>query len=976
MPEATEKGSPLFCHEEFLEQLEINRATGVGKRASLLLQRLLLDERREFFKSTQGVNKGWRRSRLGGSSGSHFYAWWAPRGAQPLGSGGFDTAPEGAVFLRAIRHHDDHSPLDAQRFQQFYIPLSAGDVRDESLVPPPWTPQQARFANARQIVRTLRGFPGSGKTTALWHAAETAVKEAVLYVTYSRDLALLAQDYFAKLVPDHKRFRVVTFPELLRLLAGTQETPEPVRSARVRFVKEVSALAPRLLGPWENARTALYDEMHAHLIGSAMPEKIGRWPASPRRIPAKDYRLLRERSIGRGPAETVLEIAAALDRRLGRPIEDVFFPELALAAKGLERLKNPHSGWLTNLGLLGYDCIALDEAQDLTPLEALLLIELAQRNRIAPMTRTTFLAAGDEAQTVRPSDFEWGWFHDLLHTKLGTPTDFELRANLRSPQRIAEIINRVWVLYGNIARQARPSGSSKAELDDEGGDQVVFCTAQPGEELNELLNSFADREGLAMINLADQMPAWVPEQARTHVVSVTDVKGLDFHSVCILNGGEFLQRITSPTSDMRVASSVGGLTTRLAIDQLRVAVSRPAERLYWLDVAPTGGALKASRELLSEHAWELAMPVVPSVVLKSLEEEMLAVEERIRLCEADARQFLAVKPDIAWSRANQAVNLLGSQHSPGAVQDEALRRSVHQTCAEIAFCLAMRGEKLSPQLGAPDLWAEAKRHAFDVKLRSLETRLSIMQTLQARDAVPDGDAFGCISALSEFTEIEPWMRMEFQPSVDYWAGRIEALVKNPESAQGVAETLAGFYRLFEFPDKEARTRTIRLRAVDTLLAAEKPVPALRLLDLMPDADPLLRARAVQASGKFAEAAEMYLAADALDKALLCYRSIPDFAKSLEIVKRLGNVPAASSLLWLDRMRQLAEERPPEFNRVILPEEKKLLEGMLEAALGATRKKPAVRKAAAKKTAAKKAPAAAKKAPAAKKASGSPRRELY
>ena len=85
MPEATEKGSPLFCHEEFLEQLEANRATGVGKRASLLLQRLLLDERREFFKSTQGVNKGWRRSRLGGSSGSHFYAWWAPRGAQPLG---------------------------------------------------------------------------------------------------------------------------------------------------------------------------------------------------------------------------------------------------------------------------------------------------------------------------------------------------------------------------------------------------------------------------------------------------------------------------------------------------------------------------------------------------------------------------------------------------------------------------------------------------------------------------------------------------------------------------------------------------------------------------------------------------------------------------------------------------------------------------------------------------------------------------
>jgi len=961
MPEAPEKASPLFCHEEFLEQLESNRATGVGKRASLLLQRLLLDERREFFKPTQGVNKGWRRSRLGGSAGSHFYAWWAPRGAQPLGDGGFELAPEGAVFLRAIRHHDDHTPLEAHRFQQSYVALSAADVRDDSLVPAPWTPQQTKFANARQTVRTLRGFPGSGKTTALWHAAETAVKEAILYVTYSRDLALLAQDYFARLVPEHKRVRVVTFPELLRSIAGAQETPEPARAARTRFVKEVSALAPRLLGPWNDAKGALYDELHAHLIGSALPEKIGRWPKSARRMGVREYEAMRAHLIGRGPADCVLDIAGALDKRMGRPIEDCFFPELALAAKGLERLNGPHSGWLSNAGLLGYDCIALDEAQDLTPVESLLLIELAARNRATPGTRTTFLAAGDEAQTVRPSDFEWGWFHDLLHTKLGTPTDFELRANLRSPQRIAEIINRVWVLYGNIARQSRPSGNSKAELDDEGGDQVVFCTAQPGEELNELLESFASREGLALINLAEQMPAWIPERARPHIVSAADVKGLDFHSVCILNGGEFLQRIMSPGPEMRVSASIGGLTTRLAIDQLRVAVSRPAEKLYWLDVAPTGGALKASRELLSEQSWELAMPVVPAVVLKSLEEEMLAVEERIRLCEADARQFLAVKPDIAWSRANQAVNLLGPKLSPGAVQDKALRRSAHLTCVEIAFCLAMRGEKLSPQLGAPNLWAEATRHSYEVVDSSLRVALGVMSTLQQKDAVPDADVIRCINILGGLERIEPWMRLEFQPAVEYWAAKMERLVRRPEMADEVAHALPGYYKLFEVADFEARTRDIRLRAVDTLLTGEKPaaLQALKLLDLVPDADSLLRARAVQATGRFADAGEMFVAAGALEKALHCYRSIPDFEKSLGIAEKLGNVPAAESLLWLDRMRKLAEERPSGFNKQILPSEKKMLEDVLETALGATRRKPGVRKTVAKK--------AVEKKPAVKKA---------
>src|SRR5262245_31531320 len=79
-------GSPLFCHEEFLQQMEENRNSPVGKRASLLLQRLLVDVRRQYYKSTQGANRGWRRSPLGGNHGSHFYAWWAPAGAQSLKS--------------------------------------------------------------------------------------------------------------------------------------------------------------------------------------------------------------------------------------------------------------------------------------------------------------------------------------------------------------------------------------------------------------------------------------------------------------------------------------------------------------------------------------------------------------------------------------------------------------------------------------------------------------------------------------------------------------------------------------------------------------------------------------------------------------------------------------------------------------------------------------------------------------------------
>src|SRR5512138_510964 len=97
--------NPVFCHQEFLEKLAAHRLQPVGKRAALLMQHLAIDERRQHYKSTRGENQGWRRSRLGGNQGSHFYAWWAPRGAPPLRDGeGFSAAPEGAIFVRDIRH--------------------------------------------------------------------------------------------------------------------------------------------------------------------------------------------------------------------------------------------------------------------------------------------------------------------------------------------------------------------------------------------------------------------------------------------------------------------------------------------------------------------------------------------------------------------------------------------------------------------------------------------------------------------------------------------------------------------------------------------------------------------------------------------------------------------------------------------------------------------------------------------------------
>ncbi|MBZ5619424.1 MAG: hypothetical protein LAQ69_11980 [Acidobacteriia bacterium] len=938
------EGNPLFCHQEFLEKMEENRANTVGRRAALLLQRLLVDLRRQYYKPTVGENRGWRRSPLGGSHGSHFYAWWAPRGATPLKSNPeFESAPEGAIFLRDIRHHDDHRPLNPQSVAEHYLPIGVKELRREDYVPAPWTQAQARFADARQKIRLIKGFPGSGKTTALWHAADMAGRKSILYVTYSPELAALARDHFDKFAPGHNHFHVVTYAQFLRDLVGSDAPFEPVRQVRHAFVKEVSGFSPTILGPWASEKDALYDEMHAHLFGGLLPFAVGRFPGFPdRRITARQYRDLRERSIGRVAAEAAVEVCETLRRRDSRGVEGRFFRELDLAWKAVQQIRSQGPGRFAE-----FDCIALDEAQDLTPIEALAIVELAA----APSApgNLILLVAGDEAQTVRPTDFEWGWFQDLIHYRLASPIEFKLQTNLRSPKRIATLVNRVWDLYGAIAKSERPGGTGVAEIDDNAGDQVILCASKSGPELDELLEVFSEREGLALIAMGEEIPAYVPERLRDRVLTTFEAKGLDFQSVCILDAGRWLDRILQ-SRDRGRGLELEDLTKRLAIDQLRVALSRPAERLYWLDVNPNDRILGHSENMLSVGG-ERAYPVVPAVLLKTLEEEALDAEERVRLCESDAHQFLAVKPALAWSRARQAVALLGEPGGKFSVADPAARHSAHLTLCQVAFTLAFRKVNLPSEMGRVDLFEEASRSAD----RAERPRLAaILRAIGEYERDYSSEKLSSVTrlavALGRYSkDVEPWLLLELQARGAAWLQALEDQVDGiPDMVLELAPPL---YELFVPLEAKARTARLREKAIRALMRMKAHGAALRILQQTPDAEPKLIAECREGLGELELAAAEYLKAGSPQDALRCYRLIPDFDKSLELLDAVGKHPARESLLWLRQMRDLASERPAGFQKTILPAEKKLLEEVLQTALGVSRKKPAARRTPAVKKAA-------------------------
>jgi hypothetical protein len=504
------------------------------------------------------------------------------------------------------------------------------------------------------------------------------------------------------------------------------------------------------------------------------------------------------------------------------------------------------------------------------------------------------------------------------------------------------LVNPVNTLYSQLPKQERPSGSGATETDDDSSDQITLCTATPGPDLEPLLDAFADREGLAILSLSDRLPDWVPERIRPRVFTPMEAKGLDFHSVCVLNLGQSLERIQKMRrkgSDF----SVEPMTMRLAIDQIRVSVSRPAERLYCLEVSPTSAGLALVQELLQDRReWHPPPAVIPAAVLISLEEELLPLEERLRLCETDARQFMEAKPVLAWVRAEQAAALLGPDGETRARAGDPLARSVLNTVAQVAFCLAFRKVSLDQLHGLLNLYSEALHYAAvsgDAGLASIIEKIVAVIKWPA-------DRAKCLfefgeTLIAKRESFAPWLEIELAAVLPQWLADVELLVQQPAWTSRVIDLIPRLYPVLRIADAGTRATHLTMSGIDALIGARLFREALQILDRHGFELPLNRAACLEGCDEFGLAAEQYLHAGDLNSALRCFRSMPDLRRSLELLTRIKGHPAAESLEWIRRMQALVAERPANLPKVVTPQELRYLQEILEASLGVERrtKKP-------------------------------------
>ncbi len=262
-------GDRIRMHLEVMDG--VRHGPSVEKRLAIVVQQLASHGRTTTVKGcSDPKNRGWRRTPLGGQGGMHYYLWWTPQDSPQAKS--VSGLPRHAILLRAVRHHDDHSELKAGDLDK-YCPLSARDVADDSggTLRSPWTDRQQAFHRDNSPVRVVRGYPGSGKTMALWRAVESRTGRT-LYLTWSSTLTEEARSRFRAFVPADASVEAMQFRVFIGSLRGIDVPHVTLKQSlgKLENAFEWWKISSHL-GPWNDNLDAMHGEMRAVLLGRAVP---------------------------------------------------------------------------------------------------------------------------------------------------------------------------------------------------------------------------------------------------------------------------------------------------------------------------------------------------------------------------------------------------------------------------------------------------------------------------------------------------------------------------------------------------------------------------------------------------------------------------------------------------------------------------------------------------------------------------------
>ena len=916
---------PVWLHPDVSD--DVRQWPHLYRRLGLVLRQLAAHRRTGIVKGCQNANQGWLRSPLGGHGGFQYYLWWTYQGSRCASK---LTLPEGGIAVRAVRHHDDHRTLDAGD-DDSYLPLTTAEDLTEGVAGTPWTDVQTKFVTDRAPVRTLMGRPGSGKTTALWHAVEARVNERVLYLTWSTSLTRHAEEHFRAFAPTDVSVDAMDFGTFIGEVIDRDVERISMERSRRLLNQAVTRMGRTTAGQWSQRLNALHAELRAVFVGQAVPGTPGTVERGGLPQLSEDgYRLRRgganlER---RKAVRALLQVA----RTLPEETLPTVFPELAAAADAFRCLRDRR---IPNR-FAGVDLVVVDEAQDLTLLELLSIVMLCREVDRKRGHAPRLLVAGDAGQTVRATGFRWGDLSTLLTEGLRPPKAFRLDEHVRCPKRIAGVVDASASLYTTINKDLRPGKQHKQTGSEHVEAHVIETVVDGPEEAARLIARLAAAAHVAMITPRAEPPAWVPQEHRSGVLTAATAKGLEYQTVCVLDGASAVSELRERTAAASDLDLIDQEAARTAIDELRVAISRATETLVFVEYQPSDNAKLAAQVLLGHPVAYSADDLIEHIALHDS-----PTDESVLRRTRDADALVDTAPARAWQRACQALELLGDPERPNGVADRALRKTVRLTVLRTAARIFVNQDVAELEHVRPDEVANVMREA--IGLDALGEPSSYKDPKDRERAEHNWQRRHIESAVLKdlirwrTTEAEPHielleqiaiLREQVDPKDDWTTAAVPLIAHNLRNglAKGAESARhAGAYRVQNIKrwltvtgskgDTEARTTELARKAVDYLLAMassaeENDEQRKRLREAMVvlqslGGEPLREGRLHETSGD-------------LDRAMRAYREAGSKGDMMRVRRRRAQWEEAvieaegqekADLEWLLGLERYVEARP-------------------------------------------------------------------
>lgn len=899
----------ILVHDDFVKWLldgaEVQPQ--FRKKARHQLQSLLAYGYAKGSKSVLGEARGWLRAPLGGSGGFQFYLWYA---THTTSIGKAFGLTEREVLVRVVRHHDETSRgLDAEA-RESYTVLTERDIDVTSTDDSTYSETQRSVVGPEVApIQIIRGYPGSGKTTSLFLSYLHARPGRALYLTHSGLLADSARQFFDAFSPEDVSVEVMRFDELLDYLRDDPPdtnqilTPSDGADRMMRMLESSNNKWHQLVG---DRKDDWYAELHAFAAGRNLPIAFRELSESAGvLLDSKAYVKLRKSEIGT-EAEEIAQILEPLSSR----------PDLVELFRGPVRSREllmsqfePPPPRLEDLVT-----VLVDEVQDLTPIELLLVFNVISRSANASGKLPRIVLAGDESQTVRPSGFEWPVINELIQLVFGDRVErrdeIPLDENMRSSAQIATFVEATRDQYLKFMKRDRPGGINYTRVNETLNGRLMYCHLATDDDTSKLGDLMAELPRSVIVYPGHRLPSDLPVDVADRTRIANEVKGLDFDTVVLLDAGQRQKALDELLSrqDSRPSS---GVAARVLADQYRVAASRATENLILVDRGPV--SLQSVVEGLSRKAGLESLEVVPVDDISVLLGDELNPEDVIRNLLEEVRRLVSDDPKRARQRFLSAKRQLERARLTQTIADDVVEEARRLGCVTaIANVVHVR-----------DLTSDQRKHLSDEAVQSvpnpkLSDALEALFALRI-DATPSltehviQALMTSSSNLDQIKLLLPEVARFQEQQLRYWIDQCgkdltpgRSRTRERQAVLAVKAVIATLKP--RFSGYEETCDNIIGRWAEGVINQEQFEDGLALLRELETRRPAVEGAALRGLKKHREAAMAFADAGEYRQAVLMAREIPDHPLATELASK-GDQALIDETMWVVQLLRAAEPLP-------------------------------------------------------------------